>query len=552
VYTGGELSVIYGIDSTLAIKKAWVLAIQTAQIMAASLLATILIIFFLLRKTVMLPIFKLKTANARIAKGHYDTLTGIASNDEFGELSSGVHFMAKSIKESNVKIAEMAFKDPLTKLANRRMFNHQLDQSLKNAKRHNEKIAVMFLDLDNFKNINDRLGHSAGDKLIRLFAARILKSTRSNILYPTSPRAGREPSDIVARLGGDEFAVMIGAIDDEVRAGFIAKRIIESMAESFDIENEKIFARCSIGISIFPNNGSDYEELIKAADMAMYDAKEKGKNRHCFFSDELNERLSKRLEIERDLRIGIDEKQFIVHYQPQLTTLTETIYGLEALVRWEHPSKGMISPFDFISIAESSGLIVELGSFVMFEACRAAEAWRKEAKFEGLISVNVSSVQFERDDVYSMIKSALSTTGLPAKYLSIELTESAIMSGSRETITELEKIRSLGVQIALDDFGTGYSSLSYLRTLPVDTIKMDRMFVIGCDKDEEVRSIISAIVKMAHALNLKVVAEGIETESELNFMRKVELDVIQGYFYSKPLPDKQTDLYLTRTQSETT
>jgi len=290
---------------------------------------------------------------------------------------------------------------------------------------------------------------------------------------------------------------------------------------------------------MYPSNGDNIDELIKHADIAMYHAKAQGKNNFQFYAEDLNEAIADRIERENDLREAIEQQQLEVYFQPQINLPKRDIYGLEALVRWKHPEKGMIPPINFIPLAEDTGMIIELGQWVMRESCRIAKQWLDLELLDFRISVNVSSIQFERQDVAQLIFDSLNEFALPANFLTIELTESAIMSHQDETLLTLDKIKKMGVKVSLDDFGTGYSSLSYLRSFPVDTLKIDRQFIIEAQSEPEVRSIISAIIQMAHALKLDVVAEGVEDDDQLQYLESIGCDVIQGYYFSKPLPQEQ-------------
>jgi len=300
----------------------------------------------------------------------------------------------------------------------------------------------------------------------------------------------------------------------------------------------------SIGITIYPDNGRKADELIKYADIAMYHAKSQGKNNFQFYSSDLNEAIADRIDRENELREAIENHQLSVYFQPQIVTGTGKIYGLEALVRWHHPTKGVISPLNFITLAEETGMIIELGTWVMYESCRIAKDWLQKELLDFRISVNVSSRQFERQDVAQLVEDALRESGLEAQYLTVELTESVIMSSRDKNIATLSEIKGKGVKISLDDFGTGYSSLSYLRTFPVDTLKIDQQFIKDSETDLEVRSIISAIVMMAHALGLDVVAEGVEGKDEFLYLKSINCDIIQGYYFSKPLPHVEAEIYI--------
>jgi diguanylate cyclase (GGDEF)-like protein len=500
----------------------------------SAILLTVFMIIFFLRRVIVSPLDKLAIASQKIGEGKLDTHINIKGSDEIQALANSFNRMSTHLEESNEKIRFIAYHDSLTKLPNRRMFQYYLHNALATANRTQDQLALFFLDVDNFKTINDSLGHDMGDELLKLVATRINQALRDEDFLgePDATPNG----DLVARLGGDEFTVILPRINEPISASIVAKRILDNMAESFIVRDQVFHITLSIGITIYPDDGSNADKLLKCADIAMYHAKSEGKNNYQFYTSDLNTEISHRIERENELREAIKNGQIFLHYQPQIDLQSHEIYGIEALVRWQHPEKGVIPPYKFISLAEETGMILDIGNFVLNESCRQAMEWRKQGLPDLNISVNFSSVQFSRQNVEQLIEDALESTGLPPRLLTAELTETSLMQAKQETLEALEKIRQLGVTIALDDFGTGYSSLSYLRTFPVDTLKIDRSFIVEAEHNQDVKEIIKAIIQMAQAMQLKVVAEGVEEVEQLVFLSSIECDIIQGYFFSTPLP----------------
>jgi len=543
--------ILYRVNITAAHTKARALALQIFFITLASIAFTLLLLFVFLRRSVIVPLRDLAYASRDIGRGQLKTRVSLGGCDEVNDLSKGFNDMAQSLVDNDEKIRFIAYHDSLTRLPNRRMFHYLLSNTIAAADRNNERIGLLFLDIDNFKTINDSLGHDVGDELLQQFARRVSESMRDeDMLLPPDARPQDNDdllrSDLVARLGGDEFTVLLPRLQTTAGASLVAQRIIESINRDFVLKQHHLRITTSIGITLYPDNGTSPDDLIKFADIAMYHAKSQGKNNFQFYSEELNEAIADRVERENELRAAIEKRQLTVYFQPQIKLPSRQIYGLEALVRWQHPEKGMISPVRFIPLAEETGMIVELGSWVMHETCRIAESWRKQGLLGACVSVNISSRQFERQDVALLVEQALGSSGLPAQYLTVELTESAIMSNREDNLAVLRKIKQWGVKVSLDDFGTGYSSLSYLRAFPVDTLKIDRQFIVEAQKEQEVRAIISAIVIMAHALKLDVVAEGVEDAKQLEYLESIGCDVIQGFYFSRPLPQAEAVAFLAR------
>ena len=419
-------------------------------------------------------------------------------------------------------IQRLAYYDTLTDLPNRALLLDRLDLAIAHAKRSGYKCAVLFLDMDRFKNINDALGHSIGDQLLKSVAARLKECARE--------------VDTVARMGGDEFVVVLDGMAEIGSILTVARKMLHSLSQPYEVEGHNIRATPSIGISVYPEDGTDRESLIMNADSAMYHAKENGRNDFKFFVPDMKTKVAEKLFIESDLRKALEYGQFVLHYQPQVDIKTGHIIGAEALVRWNHPAAGLISPAKFIPIAEESGLIVPLGEWILNEACRQNLAWQKTGLPPISIAVNLSAVQFRQQNLCQLINKALSDTGLDPHYLELELTEGLVMSNTNSAIETLNCFKEMGVHISIDDFGTGYSSLSYLKHFPIDYLKIDQSFVRDITTNPDDAAITTAIINMAQGLNLRTIAEGVETADQLAFLRLHSCDVVQGYYFSKPVP----------------
>jgi diguanylate cyclase (GGDEF)-like protein len=422
----------------------------------------------------------------------------------------------------------LAFYDALTGLPNRTLLQDRLTKALAGARRHKHKVALLFLDLDRFKDINDSLGHSVGDLLLQEVAKR-LKTW------------GRE-QDTVARLSGDEFLITLTHIKDVHDAAVAAERLMDAMTAGFVVQGHSLNVSCSIGISMFPEHGTDCKTLITNADAAMYGAKDSGRNNFRFFAEDMNAQAVERLALENSLRLALDNEELFLVYQPQLDIVSGRIIGLEALLRWQHPKLGLVPPDRFIRIAENSGLIVPIGEWVLRTACCQARKWQDEGLPAASVAVNVSAVQFRQAGFCEFIRRVLHEAGLAPQYLELELTESLLLANADVTLSVLKELKSMGVTLAIDDFGTGYSSFNYLRQFRVSKLKIDRSFIRDIAVNPDDAAITTAIISMAKSLNLKVIAEGVEDEAQMTFLRAHQCDEIQGYYFSKPLTvDKVAD-----------
>lgn len=429
-----------------------------------------------------------------------------------------------------VQIEHLAYHDALTGLPNRPLFIDRLIVALAQANRAHQKLAVFFLDLDRFKVINDSLGHTIGDTLLKAVAERVRRCVREG--------------DTVARFGGDEFTLLIPKIENIEDAAKIALKINETLKIPFFVNERELFVTTSIGVSIFPADGSDPETLVRNADTAMYRAKEQGRDNYQLYAADMNAQALERLGLENALRKALSQNELVLHYQPQMNAQTGAIVGVEALVRWQHPERGLLSPAHFISVAEMSGLIVPIGEWILRTACRQLKAFQRKVDHDFTIAVNLSARQFQQPDLVEMINSAVHETGIEPSSLEVEITESNAMQNAENTMYILRELKALGVRISMDDFGTGYSSLNYLKRFPIDTLKLDKGFINDITTDPSDAAIVSAVIQMAHSLNLHVTAEGVERKEQLEWLRRQRCDTIQGYLFSKPLPADQLETFI--------
>ncbi len=425
------------------------------------------------------------------------------------------------IKRSEEQLQYQAYYDALTGLPNRRLFYDRLEQAMAFAGRNKQMLAILFLDLDNFKNINDSLGHYLGDLFLQAVAQRLRECCRD--------------ADSVSRLGGDEFVIILSKINDELGPLGLARRILAVFAEPFALEGHLLFGTVSIGITVFPVDGDDVETLVKNADLAMYRAKMEGRNNYQLFTAAMNLKAKQRLTMENDLRRAVEQQEFQVYYQPKICLESGATVGAEALVRWQLPGGTIVSPAEFIPVAEESGLIIPIGEYVLRTACEQARAWQ-EAGFGLSVAVNLSPRQFRQKNLVDTVAAILEETGLPPERLELEITEGVVMENRTAITGILKELRQIGIMLAIDDFGTGYSSLSYLRRLPINILKIDISFIREIPQNKNDMAITSAIIVMARSLNLQVVAEGVETEEQLCFLMEHDCDYLQGYLFSPPVP----------------
>jgi diguanylate cyclase (GGDEF)-like protein len=437
-------------------------------------------------------------------------------------LASQTAGLLRSLRHANEKLHFLALHDNLTNLPNRTLLEDRIIQAIASAQRSGQLFAVMFLDLDRFKTINDSLGHHYGDKLLQAVAQRLVDTLRAE--------------DTIARVGGDEFVVLLKQIGEPQTAAHIAQKILTALSAPFDIEDQEQNVSSSIGISIYPNDGPDLKALMVNADGAMYHAKKMGRNNYQFFTPEMNVVASARLEREKSLRRAVENSEFELHYQPKVHVQSGAVFAMEALVRWRNPNKGLIPPAEFIPLAEEMGLIIPLGAWVLMTACQQNKQWQAAGLPLLRVAVNLSAVQFRQDNLVEFISQVLEDTGLDASYLELEVTESVVMQNAEQAAIILEKLHAKGIHISIDDFGTGYSSLSYLKRFSLDTLKIDRSFVRDISSDADDAAIVKSVIALAHSLRLRVIAEGVETQEQLAFLSALGCDEYQGYYRSRPVP----------------
>ena len=436
----------------------------------------------------------------------------------------GVFSDISTIKQSEAELAFLAHHDPLTKLPNRLLLTSRLSQAIKRAKREDSKIAVLFLDLDRFKEINDTFGHSYGDEILTTVTTRFKIAMREK--------------DTIARIGGDEFIILIEEMNEVSDIDQVLEKLLNVFKDKFIAYQHSFKLSASIGVAIYPDDGKQIEDLIKNADAAMYQAKEAGRNTYRFYTQEMTEKLFTKMLMKNEIEKGMKNKEFILYYQPQVSIHSGKVLGAEALVRWKHPQMGLMFPDKFIEISESTKQIVELGKQVLEIACIDAKKWIDSGNFSGKVAVNVSAIQIKNGDFYEVVTSVLEKTGLSGYFLELELTESYMMQNPKEAIALFKKLKTHGITLSIDDFGTGYSSLSYLKQLPVDKLKIDRSFIMDIPNDKGDMAITSTIISMAKSLGLGVIAEGIETKEQHQFLKEHHCYEAQGYFYSKAIPEE--------------
>ncbi len=459
-----------------------------------------------------------------------------ALRDETGRVT---HYVGATSDITEFKLAQdrvrhLAYYDQLTGLPNGSLMRDRVNQLISSAQRDRREFALIFIDLDNFKNVNDSLGHHVGDLLLQTLAGRIRGAVRE--------------VDTVARMGGDEFVVVLPDVGAE-GAQQVARKIIGQVTNTFGIGAHRITMTTSAGIGMFPRDGADIESILKNAELALYRAKSKGKNDYAFFTEEMNTLAIERMRMEGELRHALLNEDLVLYYQPQVSMKTRQVVGMEALVRWPHPTHKMVPPDQFIGLAEESDLIIQLGEWTIHEACRQMRQWQRNGLQILPVAVNVSAKQIRHSDFYDSVESALRKAGLEAKYLELELTERAMMTDMERTLEVMNRVGNMGVKFAVDDFGTGYSSLAYLKHLPLDKLKIDKSFVQDIAIDENDREISNSIIQLAHGLNLSVVAEGVETQQQMAILLGQGCDSAQGYLFSRPLPSHEVGAFLHAAQS---
>ncbi|HTT11017.1 MAG TPA: EAL domain-containing protein [Burkholderiaceae bacterium] len=447
-------------------------------------------------------------------------------------LAGAVHDITRR-KDAEEQIRRLAYYDALTGLPNRLLFTEQLSRALAQAERNGRRLATMFVDLDNFKRVNDTLGHRAGDQLLRQASARLSAVLRANDSVARGAPGTNDSS--IARLGGDEFIVLLTDVTQAQDAARAAHRLVATLAEPFTIEGTEIFCGGSVGVSIFPDDGCDVDTLLMNADTAMYRAKARGRGAYQLYDRAMNESALDHLRMETRLRRAIERNEFVLHYQPRIDVATGRIVGTEALIRWQHPERGLLLPADFIPLVEQAGLVIQIGEWAIEAACAQTEVWQKMGLQTVPVAVNLASTHLRERGLPTLIALALERHGVPARCLEIEVTESILLADPELAVHIAQQLSEMGIQLSIDDFGTGYSSMGYLKRLPLAALKIDRSFVRDIDSDPEDEAIVSAIIALARSLRLRVVAEGVETPSQLALLQTMRCDEYQGFFNSRPL-----------------
>ena len=463
-----------------------------------------------------------RMAVARNAKGEPERFDGVATD-------------ITERMEHETQLNYLANHDALTDLPNRNLLDDRILQAIAQAHRGRHKFGLLLLDIDRFKNINDGYGHIFGDELLLTVAAQLHKSVRE--------------SDTVARLGGDEFVILLSPLNSHEEIYPVVRRLLNNFSLPFTIQGTELYSTISIGIAVFPADGNDMETLLKNADIAMYRTKEMGRNCFQFFEPDMSVHATERLELENPLRRAIEREEFVIYYQPQTNVKSGKITSVEALIRWQHPKEGLLSPDRFLKIAEETGLIIPIGAWVLKTACTQAKAWQDAGMPSHRVSVNISAKQFWEGQLVKTVKRVLNETGLSAEDLELEITETVFLRDIDETIRTIHELRAMGIIVSMDDFGTGYSSLTYLRQLPIEKLKIDGSFIHDMTTTTRSSVLLTQIIQLAHAMKLEVVAEGVETEKEYNFLVENKCDVVQGFYFHKPLTPDEIGHLLENKQS---
>ncbi|MCU0837825.1 MAG: EAL domain-containing protein [Rhodospirillales bacterium] len=509
------------------------LGLIVACITLGAMVVTTALVFTFLNVTLVRSIRRLSEAANEFGRGNLTVPVPTTERGEIGELAQAFREMADNLLRSGEQIRYLAYHDGLTGLPNRSRFSEYLDHALAFQRRRGGMLALMFLDLDNFKRVNDSLGHAVGDQLLQEVARRLRRCLRGEDFV--SPVPNEPAGQLLARLGGDEFTICLPSVSSPHDASGAARRILDAIAQPIVIGHHELHVTVSIGVTMYPNDGESAEALIKNADMAMYSAKEQGKGNFQFYSQGMHAAALERLALERRLRIAIERHEFRLDYQPIVDLGTGYLVGTEALLRWDHPEAGTISPGQFIPLAEETGLIVPLGEWVIRAAAAQLREWQRAGLPPVFVAINVSAVQITRSRLDQVLLSVLAETGIDPHLLHLELTETSIVAAGDDAVAVLDRLRAIGLRLALDDFGTGYSSLRYARDLPIDALKIDRSFVQDIAVDDSDEAIVTAILGMGESLGLRVIAEGIETRHQLEFLRQRGCQLGQGYLFSRPV-----------------
>ena len=466
---------------------------------------------------------------------HVHQQVEVIEQDEHGRalrLVGAVHDITRR-KDAEEQVRRLAYFDTLTGLPNRLLFTEQLMKALAQAERHGQQLAVLFIDLDDFKRVNDTLGHGAGDDLLKQIGTRLAGSVRG--LDAVTRTAFDHEGNTIARLGGDEFIVLLNNVNDAVDAGAVARRLVAALAEPVTVQGAELYVSCSVGVATYPGDGADIETLLMNADTAMYRAKEAGRGGVQFYDRSMNARARERLQMETLLRHAIEREEFVLHYQPRIDLGSGRIVGAEALIRWQHPQRGLLMPRDFIPLSEEARLVIPIAEWVIGRVCRQVAAWQASGLDVVPVAVNLAAPHLREPSLPELVQRTLREHALSSSLLEIEVTESILMNDPEQSLANARRLAALGVSLSIDDFGTGYSSLSYLKRMPIAAVKIDQSFVRDIATDPDDAAIITAIIAMAHSLNLRVVAEGVETEAQRRFLQEQGCDEFQGYLVSVPV-----------------
>lgn len=488
--------------------------------------------YIILKHLIDAPIRDFKAGLKQVTDGNLRTRIKTVRGDEFGQLIKDFNAMTDTlcnyiseISLTETQLKQIAYYDELTGLLNRKSFYEKFAETLSQAKRHKvENIrGVIYIDLEHFNTVNDTFGHHIGDEVLIEASKRVKSCVRE--------------SDYVFRLGSDEFNIILNHLQEETDAVFVAKKLLESISQPFYIESNNIKIGANIGIAIYPKDGGDIETLMKNADTALYEAK-KERNSYCFFTPEMQKKAQDRMQLINSMYRALENNEFVLYYQPQVNQ-EGLVTGAEALIRWQHPTLGFIPPLKFIPLAEESGLIVPIGSWVLETACAEMRRWHKMGLDDLTLSVNLSVNQFKDKDLIKHIKKSITNSDINPHYLHLEITESSLMEDFEQNVSKLNILREMGIKFSIDDFGTGYSSLSYLKKLPINTLKIDRSFVMDIPSDKEDSALVKTIISMAQEFGYELIAEGVESQEQANYLRSLKCDIIQGFLYSKPLPGEE-------------
>ncbi len=523
---------VYGEDEFMG--KSISLGRLVTIITCLAIIITIAFLLGILRSLLIKPIQQLSIAAREMGHGQVLVPINVESDDEIGDLANTFREMGANLNQYHEQVRYVAYHDSLTGLPNRLMFKDYLTRATAEARRNSQELTILFLDLDNFKRINDTLGHQAGDNLLEAFSDRLSGCLRQTDVIAHSSHD--TSSSVMARLAGDEFIIMLPRTTGSSQAQKVATRILDSLKTPFNIDKQELHISSSIGIALYPEDGQNADDLIKNADIAMYHAKKSGRNNYQFYSRKMNERALLKLRIESRLRHAVENNELEIYYQPQVSLSTGVVTGAESLIRWRDGESGMIPPDVFIPIAEEYGLIIPISEWLIHEACRQAREWLDMYNNPITVAINISAIHLNGRELSTLISKTLDATGYDPRLLELELTETSILHDPELAIDTLGQLQEMGVQTSLDDFGTGYSSLNYLMRLPLDKLKIDRSFIQNLDKDTRGKAIVSAIIAMAHSLDLEVIAEGIEELAHLELLRKMQCDIVQGYYIARPMP----------------